>query len=167
MIQLPTSLSYRLACWQIQRRPTPSYVPGRLLLCYPADQYTFPEDYRHRLQQYFSEVIPLSCSTHASEKDIKTLPAPGWTGLVPRDALRVLQSIQPEVVIHLDTSFHLAAEHAIAMLPARLRVAFHHPMAEPFYDVLIATNTQDIKARARVLLQYLERIIGSNIVQRV
>ncbi len=163
MTLFPFSLTYRLACWQVVRRPSPSYVTGRLLLSYPADRYTLPSMLVDALQKRFREITYLSCTSEVPVEGGLTLPAPGWTGLLSGTAIRELQAIQPEVVIHLDSRFHLAAEHALAMLPARLHVGFYHPLAEPFYDVLLATHGESVDACVQVLLRYLEHVVGSSL----
>jgi len=77
-----------------------------------------------------------------------------WRGL-PRPAVaQALWGQRPAVALSLVPAFELGAAYLVGASPAALRIGFHTPEAEPFFDLLFAAP-QGLEGGLTALTHYL------------
>ena len=82
----------------------------------------------------------------------------GRLGLVKSDIAEGVWGEEPDLAFSLIPEFDLAASHLVGASPAQLRVGFYDAQAEPFFDVMVSSNTSTTSAFT-ALRDTLQRIV--------
>ncbi|MEM8602172.1 MAG: hypothetical protein AAGF99_19830 [Bacteroidota bacterium] len=79
------------------------------------------------------------------------------TGLPKAAQAAAIWAEAPEVALSLRHPFDLNAAYLVGAAPARFRIGFHDPLAEPFFDFMLAP-TADLDAALVALERYLASV---------
>ncbi|MEM8557953.1 MAG: hypothetical protein AAGG50_09025 [Bacteroidota bacterium] len=80
-----------------------------------------------------------------------------FTRLPKANAAAALWGEGPEVALSLRVPFDLNAAYLVGASPARFRIGFHDPHAEPFFDFMLAPDA-DLAHALDALARYLDGI---------